>query len=110
MIEELSTLMPANAAQPRMATQILIVREMADTIAARAYQPDLTIQQMCRISRAAAELVRTAAGLVRALERSQQQPVPFFGTVLAEEVDLTAMDEHWRNNPCNVRQPLVRVA
>jgi hypothetical protein len=93
--EELSTLMPANAAQARLASQILIVRELADAIARRAYAPELTGLQMCRVGRASAELVRTAGGLVRALERSQQKPVPFFGTVLADGIDVAAIAAGW---------------
>jgi hypothetical protein len=93
--EEISTLMPANAAQARLASQILIVRELADAIARRAYAPELTALQMCRVGRASAELVRTAGGLVRALERSQQKPVPFFGTVLADGIDVAAIAAGW---------------
>ena len=37
LMQEIATLMPADAAQARLAAQILIVRELADTIAARAY-------------------------------------------------------------------------
>jgi hypothetical protein len=95
LMQEISTLMPANAAQARLASQIVIVREMADTIAARAYAPELTVAQMCRIGRASAELVRTAAGVERLLARQQQKPVPFFGTVLADEVDVAAVDAAW---------------
>jgi hypothetical protein len=97
LMQEISTLMPANAAQARLAAEILIVREMADTVAARAYAPDLTVPQMCRVGRASGELVRTAAGLVRTLERSQQKPAPFFGTVLADDVDVAAVDKVWGN-------------
>jgi hypothetical protein len=95
LMQEISTLMPANAAQARMASEILIVRELADAIAARAYAPDLTVPQMCRVGRASAELGRTATGMVRTLERSQQMPAPFFGTVLADGVDIAAVDAGW---------------
>jgi len=33
--------------------------------------------------------------LVRGLERQQQKPVPFFGTVLADGLDLAALDAVW---------------
>ena len=56
LLQEISTLMPANAAQARMAAQILIARELADTVARRAYAPDLTVEQMCRLSRTSTEL------------------------------------------------------
>jgi hypothetical protein len=95
LMQEISTLMPANAAQARLASEILIVRELADAIAARAYAPDLTVPQMCRVGRASAELGRTTTGMVRALERSQQMPAPFFGTVLADGVDIAAVDAGW---------------
>ncbi len=95
LMQEVSTLMPANAAQARTAADILIVRGLAATIAARANAPDLTLPQMCRVARAAGELVRTAGGLVRSLERSQQKPAAFFGTVLADAVDVAAVDKAW---------------
>jgi hypothetical protein len=95
LMQEISTLMPANAAQARLASEILIVRELADAIAARAYAPDLTVPQMCRVGRTSAELGRTATGMVRVLERSQQMPAPFFGTVLADGVDIAAVDAGW---------------
>jgi len=50
---------------------------------------------MCRISRSSGELVRTAGSLGRALERSQQKPVPFYGTVVEDAVDLAAVDRVW---------------
>jgi hypothetical protein len=95
LMQEISTLMPANAAQARVASEILIVRELADAIAARAYAPELTVPQMCRVGRTSAELGRTATGMVRALERSQQMPAPFFGTVLADGVDVAVVDAGW---------------
>ena len=99
LIEEISALLPADAAQARLATQILIVRGQADTLATRAYAPDVTVEQMCRLSRSSTELVRTAALLVRTLERCQQKPAPFFGTVVEDEVDVAAVDAVWRNDP-----------
>ena len=49
------------------------------------------------MGRVADELVRTATGLVRALERSQQQPAPIIGTALADAVDVAALDSTWGN-------------
>ena len=95
LMQEISTLMPANAAQARTASEILIVRELANAIAARAYAPDLTVPQMCRVGRVSVELRRTATGMMRTLERAQQMPAPFFGTVLADEVDIAAVDAAW---------------
>jgi hypothetical protein len=95
LMQEISTLMPANAAQARLTAEILIVRELAETIAARAYAPELTVAEMCRVGRTSAELVRTAAGVERLLARQQQKPAPFFGTVLADGVDVAAVDAGW---------------
>jgi len=95
LMQEFATLMPANAAQARTVSQVLIMRELADAIAARAHAPELTEVQMARVGRASAELSRTATGLARALERTQQKPVPFFGTVLADEVDVVALAAAW---------------
>ena len=95
LMQEFATLMPANAAQARTVSQVLIMRALADAIAARAYAPGLTEVQMARVGRASAELSRTAMGLVRGLERTQQKPAPFFGTVLADEVDVVALAAAW---------------
>jgi len=92
---EITTLKPADAGQARMAAGILILRELADTQISRAYAEGVTIEQMCRLGRTAAELVRTAGLMGRALERSQQMPVPFYGTVVEDEVDLVAVDRAW---------------
>jgi hypothetical protein len=86
-----------------MAAQILVARELADMFAGRACAPGVTIQQMCRLGRTAAELVRTAGVVGRALERSQQAPVPFYGTVEEDEVDLAAVDRAWGGRA--VQQP-----
>jgi hypothetical protein len=71
---ELSSPMPADAAQARLAAEVLTLRELTGTIAAQAYAPGLTVPQMCRIGGAAAELARTAAGLERLLLRRQRDP------------------------------------
>jgi hypothetical protein len=97
LTQEISTLMPANAARARQAADILMLREMAKTIAARVHAPELTVPELCGVGRDTGELVRTAAGLVRALERSQQKPAPFFGTVRADAVDVAALDSTWGN-------------
>jgi hypothetical protein len=99
LTQEISTLMPANAAQARLAADILMVREIAKTIAARVHAPELTVPEMCRVGRVVGELVRTAGVLVRTLERGQQKPAPFFGTVLADAVDVAALDAAWGNGP-----------
>jgi hypothetical protein len=55
----------------------------------------LTVEQVCRVRRAAADLTRTSATLERALSRRQEQPAAFFGTVLADQVDIAALDAVW---------------
>src|ERR1700733_3600018 len=62
LMQEFSTLMPANAAQARVVSQILIMRGLADAIAARAFAPELTALQMCRGGGALAGLGRRGAG------------------------------------------------
>jgi len=95
LIEEISTLMPANARQARTAAQIVILQELADSIAADAHAPNVTAPIKHRAGRVSAELARTAAGLERLLERKQQKPAPFFGTMLADEIDIAAVDAAW---------------
>jgi hypothetical protein len=96
---EITALRPADAGQARMAAGVLILRELADSVTRGAYAPGTTIAQMCRISRSAGELARTANALGRALERSQQKPVPFYGTVIEDAVDLAAVDRAWCGTP-----------
>ena len=108
LMQEFATLIPANAAQAQIVSQMLIMREMVDAVAIRAHAPALTPLQMGRVGRASAELSRTASGLVRALVRAQQKPVPFFGTVLADRVDLGALDAVWGKGAAGagaVREP-----
>jgi hypothetical protein len=103
LIGEIVALLPADAAQARLATQILIVRELADAVTTRTYAPDVTVEQMCRLSRTSTELTRTAAVLARTLERCQQKPVPFYGTVVEDAVDIAAVDAVWCNDPRDKR-------
>ncbi len=65
LTQEFATLMPANAAQARVVSQILILRDLAAATAIRAHAPDLTPLQIGRVGRASAEVARTASGLVR---------------------------------------------
>jgi hypothetical protein len=85
-------LMPADAAQARLAAQIVVVREATDDTFARSHALELTVEQVCRLRRTAADLTRTAATLERTLARRQAKPAPFFGTVLVEGVDIAALD------------------
>jgi hypothetical protein len=101
LIEEIAAPKPANAEQARIAAEILITRELADALAHRAHAPDQTTEQMCRLARAANGLRQTAISLDRSLTRHQQKPVPFFGTVVQDEVDLPALDATWGSPPAH---------
>jgi hypothetical protein len=105
LTQEISTLMPANAAQARIAAQILIYRELADTLAAHAHASTADLPLMCRLSRTADALVQTATSLGRSLTKYQQKPAPFFGTVLSDAVDIPALDAAWRRTPNHQPQP-----
>jgi hypothetical protein len=100
LVREISVLMPADAAQAKLAAQIVVFRETADDTLDRANAPGLTVEQVCRVRRAAADLTRTSATLERALSRRQQMPAAFFGTVLGDQVDIAALDAVW----CNARR------
>ena len=91
LTQEFATLMPANAAQARIVSQILILRGLADAVAARAHAPELTPELMARVGRG---LGRAGAhgrrGCCGRWSGTQQKPVPFFGTVLADEAGRSA--------------------
>ena len=99
LTQEISTLMPANAAQARIAAQILIYRELADTVATQAHASVADFPLLCRLARTAATLGQTAAMLERSLIRYHQKPAPFFGSVLSDAVDIPAVDAMWCGNP-----------
>ena len=99
LTQEISTLMPANAAQARIAAQILVYRELTDTAATLAHTPGVTVAEFCRLARSAAALAQTAATLGRSLTQYQQKPAPFFGTVLSDAVDIPAVAAIWCGNP-----------
>jgi hypothetical protein len=103
--QEISTLMPANAAQARIAAQILISRELADTLATHSQTPGVPLPLLCRLARTAATLMQTAAMLQRSLTRHHQRPAPFFGTVLSDAVDIAALDATWHPSPDHQLQP-----
>src|SRR5271157_985487 len=46
LFQEIADRKPADAAQARIAAQLLIARELADAFAARAHAPNLEINQM----------------------------------------------------------------
>jgi hypothetical protein len=95
LVQEIAGLMPADAPQARIAAALVIVREATDDTFAWANTPGLTVEQVCRLRRTAAALTVSAAALERTLARHQQKPVPFFGTVLADGIDVAALAAGW---------------
>jgi hypothetical protein len=95
LVQEIAGLMPADAPQARIAAQILIVREATDDTFARVNTPGLTVEQVCRLRRIGGALTVSAAVLERVLWRHQQRPVPFFGTVLPDAIDVPALAAGW---------------
>ena len=95
LVQEIAGLMPADAPQARIAAQILIVREATDDTFARVNTPGLTVDQICRLRRTASALTNSSAVLERMLARHQQKPVPFFGTVLADAIDVAVLAAGW---------------
>ena len=95
LLQEVAALKPADAAQARLATQLLTIRGLVDSFTVRAQAPNLEINQMCRLGRTAAELLRSAAALDRTLARHQQMPTPFYGTVIQDNVDMPALETIW---------------
>src|ERR1039458_1289780 len=95
LVQEIAGLMPADAPQARIAAEIVIVREATDDTFAWANAPGLTVEQVCRLRRTAAALTNSATALERTLARHQQKPVPFFGTVLADGIDVAALAAGW---------------
>ncbi len=87
--------MPATAGQARMAAQVLVLRELADHLARQVHAPGVSVAEMYRLSRGAGELARSATMLGRELARCQQKPAPFFGTVVADGVDVAARVAGW---------------
>ncbi len=95
LVQEIAGQMPTDAAQARVASEIVILREMAVDTLSRSNAPGPTVEQVCQLRRAAADLAQTAASLARELARRQAKPAPFCGTTLAEGVDLAALDAVW---------------
>jgi hypothetical protein len=95
LVHEVAGLMPANAPQARIAAEIVIAREAADGSIARSNTPGLAVEQVCRLLRIGSTLMNSAAVLERSLVRHQQKPAPFFGTVLAEGIDVAALAAGW---------------
>jgi hypothetical protein len=99
LLEEIGAYHPADSAQARLVTQLVIVREAADTFSAGIYAPGLTPEQRCRLSRSAAEQRRGAEALERILARHQQLPTSFYGTVVPDGADIPALNAIWRTTP-----------
>ncbi len=99
LVGEIAGFLPADAVQARLAAEIVLAREMMRDTFARSNAPGLALNQVCRVRRVSTELGRTAVTMARELTRRQQEPVPFFGTVLAERVDIAALDAVWGSDP-----------
>jgi hypothetical protein len=95
LVQEVAGLMPADAPQARIAAALVIVREATDETFARVNTPGLTVEQICRLRRTGSALTNSSAVLERLLARHQQKPVPFFGTVLADGIDVAAVAAGW---------------
>ncbi len=95
LVHEVSGLMPADAPQARIAAEIVIYKEAAVDAVKRSGTPGMTVEQVCRLRRTAAVLTISTAALERTLVRQQQKPVPFFGTVLADGIDIAALATGW---------------
>ncbi len=95
LVREVSGLMPANAPQARIAAGIVIYNEAAEDAVARSGAPGVTVEQVCRLRRTVAALTVSTAVLERSLVRHQQKTVPFFGTVLADRIDIAALAVGW---------------
>jgi hypothetical protein len=91
LVQELAGRMPADAPQARIAAEIVIVHEAIEDTLARANASGLAVEQVCRLRRTASALLASVATLERSLVRHQQKPVPFFGAVLADGVDVAAL-------------------
>ena len=77
------------------AAEIVIYKEAAVDAVKRSGTPGLTVEQVCRLRRTASVLLASVATLERTLVRHQQKPVPFFGTVLADGIDVAALAAGW---------------
>jgi hypothetical protein len=95
LVQEVAGLMPADAPQARIAASLVIVREATDDTFARVNEPGLTVEQICPLRRTGSALTNSSAALERMLARHQQKPVPFFGTVLADAIDVAALAAGW---------------
>jgi hypothetical protein len=95
LVHEVSGLMPADAPQARIAVQIVIYWEAAEKAVKQSDAPGVTLEQVCRLLRTAAALTVSTATLERSMVRHQQKPVPFFGTVLADGIDIAVLAAGW---------------
>src|ERR1700722_20334820 len=92
LVQEMAIFMPADDAQARLAGPVIVLRELAGTLERRALLAGTSVAEMCRLSRCAMDVTRTAFGAERALARRQKGPAPFYGTWLSDPVDIGALD------------------
>jgi len=91
LVHEVAGMMPADAPRARIAAEIVLVREATADGLARANAPGLTVEQVCQLRRTGSALAASAATLDRTLVRHERKPVPLFGTVVAEGIDVAAL-------------------
>ena len=96
LVREVAIFMPADDAQARLAAEVVGLRELAGVLRRRAADPGVPTGELCRLSRTAADMMRAAITGERQLDRRQHMPAPFFGTLLADPVDVGALDAVWR--------------
>jgi hypothetical protein len=95
VLQELAALHPLDAAQARIAAQIVVAQFLADDTSERSCAPGLTVEQVCRLRRTARELMDAAGRLERTLARRQARVAPFWAPQLAEGFDIAALDAVW---------------
>jgi hypothetical protein len=95
IIEETAAFAPADAAQGRLAAQMLILRDMADDTFARSRGPGLTLAEVLRARSLGDRLSCSAERMERALARRQQKPTPFWGNVTASALTISEVDAEW---------------
>ncbi len=114
LIEEIIAYQPTNAAQAHVAAQVIMVRALADHLASRALEPELTVKQMCAVTGDSDRLRRTAGMLERSLRRLQKHQLKNPPPLLANPAagfDLEALEAVWCRMPTtpsrDAKPPLV---
>jgi hypothetical protein len=99
---EIAAWQPGDAAQARLAGQIITLRCVAVHTMGLASRPGTTPEQARRVERVADGLARMARQLERALRRRQKLGVRPGGAVAWEGVDLLALVAAWDRNAVQI--------